>query len=119
MFKPILEKLLTRIPGAEWALVVGADGVIIDSSSRGTLPESETLAAEYASLLRSWQRVVDEAGTGRLQGSVLFTDRGKILCQMITPDYFLLMGLGATGVSGKARFEVSRARSEFEQELTF
>jgi len=119
MFKPILEKLLDRIPGAQWAVVVGVDGVVIDSSSRAQPPELEILAADYSTQLRSWQRIAEETGTGGVQGSLIFTERGKIVFQMITPDYFLLVGLDEAGISGKARFEVTRSRPEFERELAF
>jgi uncharacterized protein len=116
MFREILVKLMNDVKGARWAIVAGGDGVPVDASSEASV-STETLAAEYAFFVRACQRVLAETGGDELRGFELLTNRGKVILEPLTPEYFLLMGLEPEGYTGQARFEILRARSLMEQEL--
>jgi len=115
MFREILVKLLNDVKGAQWAIVVGGDGVPVDAGPETGGLSTETLAAEYTLFVRACQRVLAETGGGELQGFELRTGRGKVILETLTSEYFLLMGLESDGYSGQARFEILRARSLMEQ----
>jgi len=117
MFREILVNLLNEVKGAQWVIVVGGDGVPVDAGSETGGLSTETLAAEYALFVRSCQRVLAATGGGELQGFELLTNRGKVILETLTPEYFLLMGLESEGYTGQARFEILRARSLMEHEL--
>src|SRR5687767_15763458 len=119
MFQSILIDLVKRVSGAQWAMLVGIDGVILETSSALSLSNGEVLAAEYAIFYRASQKATTETEVGEIKGLVLYTDRGKIILQSLTPEYFLLMGLKLEAYTGKARFEISRARGHIERELVF
>jgi predicted regulator of Ras-like GTPase activity (Roadblock/LC7/MglB family) len=119
MFQAILAELVSRTPGTDWAMIVGADGVPLETKVSGFQTETELLAAEYAVLFRTCWRVASQASGSDLQGAILTTERCRIVVQTLTPDYFLLLCLQPTGLTGKALFEISRARGAIVEEITF
>src|SRR6058998_3336352 len=119
MFHVVLCKLLSSVEGADWIMVVGMDGVLLEAIGNQSSSTSEAVAAEYAIFYRACLRVAAETSGGEIQTIVMHTDRGKVLLQTLTPDYFLLLGLTPDGNSGMARYEIARARAHLEQELVF
>jgi len=119
MFQTILADLVSRTPGTDWAMIVGADGVPLETNAPGLHAETELLAAEYAVLFRTCRRVTTQASGADLQDAILTTERCRIVVQTLTPDYFLLLCLQPSGLTGKALFEISRARGAIIEEITF
>ena len=119
MFPDILSTLLGRIEGSEWAMVVGLDGIVLESAPAAMGSGADQLAAEYASLVRVSQRATAQLGAGTFRGSLLFATESKIVLEILTPEYFLAMGLTSAGHAARARFEISRARDLLERELVF
>ena len=78
-----------------------------------------SLAAEYANLFRTCRRITAQASGAELQDAILSTERCRILVQTLTPDYFLILCLQPSGLTGKALFEISRARGAIMEEITF
>lgn len=117
MFKAILADLLARVKGARWAMVVGVDGVMLEATPTHNHTSAEVLAAEYAVFFRACQKVISETRAGEFQSLVFFTTHGKVMFEFLTAEYFFLMGLDPEGHTGRARFEISRARSQLEREL--
>jgi predicted regulator of Ras-like GTPase activity (Roadblock/LC7/MglB family) len=115
MFRTILGSLTARVEGARWAMVAGSNGGLVESSPQG-FDDAEVIAAEYALLYRAMRRTVAAQGD-ELTSATITTDRGKMLFHFLTPDYFLVMALHPASHSGKAAFEVSRARGSLEREL--
>jgi predicted regulator of Ras-like GTPase activity (Roadblock/LC7/MglB family) len=119
MFSDIFSTLLARVEGAEWAMVVGLDGIVLESTPAALAPRSDQLAAEYAALVRASQRATAQLGAGTFRGSLLFAAESKIVLEILTPEYFLAMGLSSAGHAARARFEIGRARDLLERELVF
>jgi predicted regulator of Ras-like GTPase activity (Roadblock/LC7/MglB family) len=118
MFQSILARLAARA-GARWAMITGADGVLLETNSGAFRAEAEGLAAEYAALFRASRKAASDTDMGGLKGSVLVTDQGKILFQTLTADYFLILFLETESHAGKAFFEISRASGPLKQELVY
>jgi predicted regulator of Ras-like GTPase activity (Roadblock/LC7/MglB family) len=119
MFQDLLTNLLTRVEGAERVILAGIDGVLLEASPRDPAEHAERLAAEYAAVARAAQRASATLESTNLASLVLTTSRSKLVVQMITPEYFLLVCLSPGGYAGRARFEIARARDLFERELVF
>lgn len=115
MFNMILGNLTQRVQGARWAMVAGSNGGLVESAPAG-FADADVIAAEYALLYRAMRRTLAADGD-EFENATITTDRGKMLFQFLTPDYFLLMALNPACPSGKAAFEVSRARAPLEREL--
>jgi predicted regulator of Ras-like GTPase activity (Roadblock/LC7/MglB family) len=118
MFQAILSNLTKRIRGARWAMVVGVDGVLLETMP-ATLPDGELFAAEYAAFYRSARRATAQTGGDDVATAALITRHGKLMFQFLTPEYFLILALDPSGNSGKASFETARVRGMLERELVF
>ena len=118
MFQPTLEKLVAQA-GGRWGMIVGSDGVLLETDSKDFRREAETLAAEYAVYIKAARKAAGNTGLGGLHQCLLATDQGKILFQTLTPDYFLALCLGQSTFTGRACFEISRIIEPLGKELSF
>lgn len=118
MFQSLLARLVARA-NARWAMIVGTDGVLLETDARAFHAEAEGLAAEYAALYRAARKAAGDTDLGGLHNSLLVTDQGKILLQALAADYFLVLFLEPESHAGKAIFEVTRASDSLEQELAY
>jgi predicted regulator of Ras-like GTPase activity (Roadblock/LC7/MglB family) len=117
MFQSTLDKLVARV-GARWAMIVGSDGMVLETNRRDFRKEAEAMAAEYAVFFRASRRAATGTGTGNLQRILMATEQGKILFQVLTPDYFLALFLKPASFAGKACFETDRVTGSLQKELT-
>ena len=118
MFQSILAKLVVQA-GARWAMIVGADGVLLETDCRSFRAEADGLAAEFAAFYRASRKAAADTDLGEIHSTTLDTDHGKILFQTLTPDYFLILLLEPEAHAGKAFFEMSRVTKPLEQELVY
>lgn len=118
MFQSILAELVSR-SGARWAMIVGNDGVLLETDNHGFRAEAEGLAAEYASFHRASRKTVGDTDLGTLIHSQLVTEQGKVLFQPLTSEYFLVLALEPDSHAGRAFFEISRACGSLEEELVY
>jgi predicted regulator of Ras-like GTPase activity (Roadblock/LC7/MglB family) len=116
MFQSILARLAARA-GARWAMIVGTDGVLLETNARAFRTEAEGLAAELAALYRASREAAGETEIGRLESTLLTTDQGRVLFQALNQDYVIILFLEPEAYPGKAFFEVSRASNTIEKEL--
>jgi predicted regulator of Ras-like GTPase activity (Roadblock/LC7/MglB family) len=98
-------------------MIVGNDGVVLETDSQSFRAEAEGLAAEYAAFCRTSLKVTIDTDMGGLHSALLVTDHGKILLQTLTSEYFLVMLLQPGAYHGKACFEMSRVADPLEHEL--
>jgi len=119
MFQTALAELVSRLPGSEWAMIVGLDGVVLEVSHNELRKEAEMLAAEYANLMRASCNTAGRTSIGKVDGLALSTEKGKLMLQSLTPDYILLLRVQPTVLVGKALFEIFRTREAIVGELTF
>ncbi len=118
MFQSTLAKLVAQA-GARWAMIVGSDGVLLETDSASFRGEAESLAAVYAAFYRASRKAATDTDMGVLRASLLVVDQGKILLQYLTDDYFLILFLAGHEHTGKAFFEMSRAAASLTQQLAF
>ncbi len=118
MFQSTLAKLAAQA-GARWAMIVGSDGVLLETDKPSFRAEAESLAAIYAAFYRASRRAAMDTDLGSLHASLLVVDQGKLLLQALTADYFLIVFLAGHEHTGKAFFEMSRAAAPLMRELSF
>jgi predicted regulator of Ras-like GTPase activity (Roadblock/LC7/MglB family) len=117
MFQSILAKLVAQTR-ARWAMIVGSDGVLLETDNRFFRTEAEGLAAEYATFYRASRKAATDTDMGGLRSSMLVVDQGKLLFQVLTVDYVLILLLAGEEPAGKAFFEMTRLTEPLVQELT-
>jgi uncharacterized protein len=100
---------LSRRDGVEAVVVLGRDGLTIDSSARDGL-DTDGLAALVPSVAASCSRLGAAASRGDFAGSVVEFGRGMMVVSVLTPDVLLIV-VTAAGVNiGALLFELQRHR---------
>lgn len=96
--------------------LLGLDGIPIDAINPAGLP-LESISAEFASFFKGLKLSNTELQTGEVQQFSVVTDRYVTFLSAVTSEYFLLVILSAGGNYGRARFELSKAKSMLQDEL--
>ena len=109
--------MTTRLEGAETALIVGMDGIIVERKGVPAGVDLDALAVEYAALLRRTWHAASDTGLGSLQELFTVTDNSVLLVRALNEDYFLLLKLAAEANVGRARFELRRLQLLLEPEF--
>jgi predicted regulator of Ras-like GTPase activity (Roadblock/LC7/MglB family) len=117
MFQSILAKLVAQTC-ARWAMIVGSDGVLLETDNRFFRAEAEGLAAEYATFYRASRKAAADTDMGSLRNSMLVVDQGKLLFQALTTEYFLILMLAGEEPAGRAFFEMTRLVEPLVHELS-
>jgi predicted regulator of Ras-like GTPase activity (Roadblock/LC7/MglB family) len=117
MFAEFLDRVVDKVEGTLGAAVIGMDGISIEKRTVDPTLSMETLAAEYASVLRSSSLTTSDLGFGALQEFVISTDQRIMAIRMITPEYFAFILLHKDGNLGRARFELRKAQLSLAREL--
>lgn len=117
MFHDRLKDLSSRIDGTQALALVARDGMLVESvSSRDDL-DLEALAAELMTQVRAISQNQQELSVGEVSHLNVTTDRFVMMVSAISDEYFLLLVLPNGQNAGRARFELRRARLNFEGEL--
>jgi predicted regulator of Ras-like GTPase activity (Roadblock/LC7/MglB family) len=105
MFSEILQRLLTEVPGARSATVMGFDGIAITTRDAPTSEGTEQAAAvEVAAITSQLKRAAESLGAGDVKEVTLETDGLTTLLRPLTSEYLLALTLGPDGFTGKARY---------------
>jgi len=117
VFSGLLQQMVGRIDGAEAAIIMGLDGIIVERAGRGARGDLDLIAAEYTTLLRNSMRTSSDTGLGDLQELIVVTDQIALMIKLLNPDYFVLIALGPGSNLGRARFELRKAQLMLEHEF--
>ena len=118
MLDETLGKATESAEGALATLLVGMDGMIVaGSGDAGELPR-ELLVASYSDLLRRIGSINREAGIQDPVELVVTGPDVALVIRKVTAEYALLMLLSPGGSLGRARFELRKAASAIQPELT-
>jgi len=100
---------------------MGFDGIAVDSYAKtgfgDSLPDIQTLAAEFAHLVSQARRTVQSLDAGALAEVTIRTDTVTLVISVITPEYFLACAMLPAALVGKARYLVKLAAPRLRQDL--
>lgn len=119
MFTEILNQILTSVPGARAATVMGFDGIAIESKESMTADGTESAAAvEVAAVTSQLKRAAEGLGAGEVREIALQTDGLVTLLRPLTSEYCLAVTVGPEGLTGKARYLMRVLAPRITAELT-
>ena len=116
MFKEVLAGLRERVEGALAASLIGLDGIAVETVGSSEVP-LEILGAEFGGFIKSIRHTNTELNTGEVRQFSLITERYITFLSEVTPEYYILLVLEPDGNYGRARFELSKAKSLLRDEL--
>ncbi len=101
-------------------LIMGIDGIAVERvpGESGTFdPEFDIAVTEFASLLKSFDRINGDLKFGKLREMTISAQNAVFILRFVGHDYFLVMALTPEGNFGRGRYELHRAELLLEKEL--
>ncbi len=109
---PSIRDLIAAIrqrEGVDAAIVLGPDGLLIDSQARPDL-DAEDLAARIPPIIAAADDVGQASGRGALLTAVLEHGDGLAIVSVLSEDALLLVLVTPRATTGQLRFELRRNR---------
>ena len=119
MFKEALERIVEKTDGSLGALIMGADGLSVETyfPPEATEANLDVAAAEFSSVVRRAIKSSADLDLGQLQEMVIRLDRVTLILKFFTRDYFVLLALAPDGNFGRARYELRKAELVLAKEF--
>ena len=117
MFEERLQNLRDRVEGAVATALVAQDGIRVASAETEGGPDLDALSALLVARIQQLARAQQDLDLGSLRQFSLATDRFDVVAGEVGAGYYLLLVLESGGNSGRARYELRRARLDFEEDL--
>jgi predicted regulator of Ras-like GTPase activity (Roadblock/LC7/MglB family) len=105
LFAETLRKVVDNVDGGIAAVVMGLDGIPVDSYVRqADRVDVTTVGMEFSFILTQIKKAGDSLQVGGLEELVVKAQRLVLICRMISPQYFVAIAIAPEGNFGKARF---------------
>ena len=105
MFAETLKKIVDNVDGGVAAVIMGLDGIPVETYVRqADKVDVTTVAMEFSFILGQVRKAGDSLQVGNLEELSVKAQRLLLVCRMISPQYFVAVALSPEGNFGKARF---------------
>jgi predicted regulator of Ras-like GTPase activity (Roadblock/LC7/MglB family) len=105
LFAEILRKLVDNVDGGIAAVIMGLDGIPVDSYVRQSdRVDVTTVGMEFSFILTQIKKAGESLQVGGLEELVVKAQRLLLICRMVSPQYFVAVALAPEGNFGKARY---------------
>ncbi len=116
-FKPLLNLLIERVPGAQGAIVADWEGEAVDQVGIMDDYDLKVIGAHKGVILHSMRDVVDRLGDDELKEIIITTKQAQTLILPVTKDYYLVLTLDRSDMLGRALLEARRCIQALYQEI--
>ena len=104
MFTEILRKLVDNVDGGIAAVIMGLDGIPVDTYIRQNSVDVTTIGMEFSFILGQVRKAGESLQVGGLEELSVKAQRLMLICRMVSPQYFVAVALSPEGNFGKARY---------------
>jgi predicted regulator of Ras-like GTPase activity (Roadblock/LC7/MglB family) len=105
LFAETLKKVVDNVDGALAAVIMGLDGIPVETYVRQSeRVDVTTVAMEFSFILSQVRKAGDSLAVGSLEELTVKAQRLLLVCRMISPQYFIAIAMAPEGNFGKARF---------------
>ena len=105
MFAEHLKKVVDNVDGGIAAVVMGLDGIPVDTYVRqNDKVDVTTVGMEFSFIMTQVRKAGDSLQVGGLEELVVKAQRLLLVCRMLSPQYFIAVVISPEGNFGKARF---------------
>lgn len=118
-----LETIVAQVDGAIACSVMGFDGIAVEThqapaaAAQTASLELTTAWVEYANILSQLKIAAETLKTGAISEVSFNSEHLITLMRMVTPEYFLVVGLKPSGNYGKARYVMRITAPKVKSEL--
>jgi predicted regulator of Ras-like GTPase activity (Roadblock/LC7/MglB family) len=118
MFKEPLKKVVDNVEGGLAGLVMGFDGISVESYTReGHKIDINTVGMEFSFILTQVRKAAEILDVGKLRELVIKAEKLTIVIRVLSPEYFLALALTPEGNFGKGRYLMRVVAPGLEAEL--
>ncbi len=105
MFAETLKKLVDHVDGGIAAVIMGLDGIPVETYVRQSdKVDVNTVAMEFSFILGQVRKAGESLAVGSLEELSVKAQRLLLVCRMISPQYFVAIAIAPEGNFGKARY---------------
>lgn len=105
MFAETLKKVVDNIEGGIAAVIMGLDGIAVDTYIKlADRVDVNTVAMEFSFILSQVRKAGDSLAVGNLEELSVKAQRLMLVCRMVAPQYFIAIVMAPEGNFGKARY---------------
>jgi predicted regulator of Ras-like GTPase activity (Roadblock/LC7/MglB family) len=105
VFAETLKKVVDNIEGGIAAVVMGLDGIAVDTYIKlADRVDVNTVAMEFSFILSQVRKAGESLSVGNLEEMSVKAQRLLLICRMISPQYFVAIAMAPEGNFGKARY---------------
>ena len=117
MFRQILEKMIDNCDGAVAAVMMGFDGIAVETVSQDEELDVQSISMEFSFVLGQVRKASDILEVGALQEVSIRSENLVFLIRVLNEEYFIGMALKPEGNFGKARFLLRMSLDDFKANL--
>ncbi|HEY0482852.1 MAG TPA: roadblock/LC7 domain-containing protein [Kofleriaceae bacterium] len=118
MFAETLKKVVDNIDGGIAAVVMGLDGIAVESYVKlDDRVDVNTIAMEFSFILSQVRKAGDSLAVGSLEELSVKAQRLLLVCRMLAPQYFIAIVMAPEGNFGKARYLARLAQPALTAQL--
>jgi predicted regulator of Ras-like GTPase activity (Roadblock/LC7/MglB family) len=118
MFKEPLQKIVDNVEGGIAGLVMGFDGIAVESYTReGHKMDINTVGMEFSFILSQLRKAADILDVGGVTEISIKAEKLTIVVRVLNSDYFLALALGPEGNFGKGRYLMRVVAPRLQAEL--
>lgn len=118
MFAEILKKVVDNVEGGLGAVIMGLDGIAIETYNRDVdRVDINTVGMEFSFILTQVRKAADSVKTGAFEELTVKTDQLVLVFRMLSPQYFLGVVIAHDGNFGKCRYLMRLAAPRLVAEL--
>lgn len=118
MFAETLKKVVDNVDGGIAAVIMGLDGIPVESYVRqNDRVDVTTVAMEFSFILGQVRKAGDSLAVGSLEELSVKAQRLLLVCRMISAQYFVAVVMAPEGNFGKCRYLMRLATPALQAQL--
>ncbi len=118
MFQESLKRLVQETDGGLAALLMGFDGIAVDSFVGNAMTsDMNTVGMEFSFILSQVRKATEILELGSVVELTIRAEKLTIMIRVMTPEYFLAIAIQPEGNLGKGRYLLRVLAPKFQAEL--
>ncbi len=119
MFREMLQEIVEGVEGGLGGLLMGLDGIAVDSYARdGATVDITTIGMEYSGLLGQLRHATEQIDAGAPREIAIRGEKITTIIRILNDEYFVALALAPDGNYGKGRYMLRIIAPKLLRELT-